>query len=222
MYRKLCVTDDGSSSIYVPHLNEYYHSLNGAINESLHVFIGAGLLTLSPKRQVFNVLEIGFGTALNVLLTEVFTRENKMINYTALEPFPLNKEEVASLNYSEVYPKISKTTLMKLHAIPFDNQYHTVTDNFRLRIFSDFVETIVFDAENYDLVYFDAFAPDIQPQVWTEEVFLKIYHTMNAGAVLCTYSAKGSLRRQMEKIGFKVERLEGFAKKREMLRAIKN
>ncbi len=220
MLRRLCVTDDGSTTIFVPQLNEHYHSLNGAVNESLHVFIKTGLLSLQQKENL-HILEIGFGTALNAALSEVFTRENKMLNYTALEPFPLNNEEIQSLNYFEVYPDISKDIFLKLHAVPFDNQYYPITDKFRLRLFAASITSMIFDDEQYDLVYFDAFAPDKQPELWTKEVFLNIYNAMKVGAVLCTYSAKGSVRRQMEAIGFKVERLEGFAKKREMLRAIK-
>lgn len=219
--RELCLTGDGSYTFYVPSLNEHYHSVNGAIGESLHVYIQAGLMPLLKHHTSINILEIGLGTALNLVLTEAFTRDNVGVYYTAIEPYPLLVEEVKGLNYSQIYPDISKEILQQTHIIPFDNQFHELRPHFKLKKNHDFLQSFEFTNDLYTLVYFDAFAPDVQSELWGEKVFENIYKSMKSGGIVCTYSAKGSVRRNMESVGFHVERLPGFAGKREMLRAQK-
>lgn len=221
MNREICLTGDGSYTLYVPSLNEHYHSLNGAIGESLHVYIQAGLMPLLKHHTSINILEIGLGTALNLVLTEAFTRNNFDVFYTAIEPYPLLSEEVNVLNYAQICPDISKDMLEKAHIIPFDNRFHELRPRFNVKKFLGYLQSFDFTNNLYDLVYFDAFAPDVQTELWEEKVFENIYKSMKSGGIICTYSAKGSVRRNMESVGFHVERLPGFAGKREMLRSQK-
>ncbi|MDY0015997.1 MAG: tRNA (5-methylaminomethyl-2-thiouridine)(34)-methyltransferase MnmD [Bacteroidales bacterium] len=221
MDRELCLTADGSYTLYVPSLNEHYHSVNGALGESLHVYIKAGLMPLLKHHASIHILEIGLGTALNLVLTEAFTRDNVEVFYTAIEPYPLLAEEVKGLNYSQIYPAMSSDILQQTHIIPFDNQFHELRPRFKLKKYLGFLQSFDCNDNKYNLVYFDAFAPDVQTELWEEKVFENLYKSMKSGGILCTYSAKGEVRRIMEKVGFKVERLTGFTGKREMLRAQK-
>ncbi len=214
------ITSDGSHTLFVPALNEHYHSVNGAINESLHVFINAGLKFSKPTN--LNILEIGFGTGLNALLSFVETGfSGKNIFYHCYEPFPLSKDVYETLNYPELikHPQALEV-FIKLHASEWDTVIE-INDNFHFQKFNDKIESAILPDNNYHLVYFDAFAPKIQPELWTEPIFSKIHKAMRAGGVLVTYSAMGMVRRNMINAGFTVERLSGAAGKREMLRALK-
>ena len=211
-------TADGSSTLYVPELDEHYHSMNGAVQESQHVYIAAGLNHYIHSSNHYNkeiqVLEFGFGTGLSAFLTTLEAEKQKMkIHYTALEKYPLSQEITNRLNYSTE----NQALFQYIHQIAWEKPV-SITPYFILqKLEIDFVD---FDFPNrYDVVYYDAFAPDKQPEVWSQELFDKLFFSMNQGGVLTTYCAKGNIRRMMQQAGFTVERISGAAGKREMLRA---
>lgn len=213
--REIIATEDGSATLFIPELNEHYHSIHGARKESMHVYIESGLKQLlnSPgvKPVQIRILEMGFGTGLNALLTLEATPD-LLVSYTAIEKYPLSADETAALNYpEEAFPR--------MHKGPWE-EFFPVTQKFRLKKLkldlSDY-ET----EERFNLMYFDAFAPDLQPDLWTAEIFSKLYTLMLPGGILTTYSAKGQVRRNMQAAGFAVERIPGPPGKREMLRARK-
>jgi len=213
---ELKLTEDGSHTLYVPELNEHYHSVFGARTESMHVFIENGLKHLNKKN--IKILEIGFGTGLNALLT-ILNKGATNIEYHSLEKYPLSAEVENSLLFSPEQTAFETDIFKRIHATPW-NQPGSVAPGFTLLKQEADLLTFHF-SDSYDLVYFDAFAPDVQPELWTEGVFQKIFSAMNSEGVITTYSAKGEVRRTLQKVGFKVERLPGPPGKREMLRGTK-
>jgi tRNA U34 5-methylaminomethyl-2-thiouridine-forming methyltransferase MnmC len=214
----LQITSDGSHTLYMPDMDEHYHSVNGAIQESEHVFIEAGLHRL-PKKEV-RVLEIGFGTGLNAFLTLLDSMQaDRHITYYSMELYPLDIALVQNLNYGKVLCAREEDMFMALHEAPW-NQSASITPNFTLHKMKGDCNQAELPNE-IDLVYFDAFAPDKQPEMWNQELFNKLYFRMNAGGILTTYCAKGAVRRTMKESGFSVERIPGPPGKREMLRATK-
>ena len=216
--RELQVTSDGSHTLYMPDMDEHYHSVNGAIQESEHVFIEAGFHRL-PKKEI-RVLEIGFGTGLNAFLTLLDSMQaDRHITYYSMELYPLDIALVQNLNYGKVLCAGEEDLFMALHEAPW-NQSASITPNFTLhKMKGDCNQAEL--PEEIDLVYFDAFAPDKQPEMWNQELFNKLYFRMNEGGILTTYCAKGAVRRTMKESGFSVERIPGPPGKREMLRATK-
>ncbi|MCD7971502.1 MAG: tRNA (5-methylaminomethyl-2-thiouridine)(34)-methyltransferase MnmD [Candidatus Azobacteroides sp.] len=209
-------TKDGSDTLYVPELNEHYHSINGARTESMHVFIKTGLKALPDSGNDIHILEIGFGTGLNVLLTCLEKPAATTVHYTSLELYPLEKELVGKLDFS--LSEEEQSLFYKMHDCDWDT-FIPVTDTFHLKKWkANFLSVKTFPVM-YDLVYFDTFAPDIQPEMWLPENFLFLYSSMKAGGILTTYCAKGQVRRNMQQAGFVVERLPGPPGKREILRA---
>ncbi len=223
MQRKIILTNDGSHSIEVPELNVIYHSIHGAIQESKHVFIQSGLLysEIFDYVGVHHVLEIGFGTGLNALLTLIEADKHKnRIYYTGIELYPLNVAEVKQLNYCEQLKMPHYQNLFeKMHQCGWDEMFE-ITNYFRLaKIKSDLLD---FTTENtFFLIYFDAFASNAHPELWTKEVFDKMYSLLLPEGILVTYCSKGDVRRAMQAAGFKVEKIPGPKGKREMIRAIK-
>jgi tRNA U34 5-methylaminomethyl-2-thiouridine-forming methyltransferase MnmC len=217
--RQIIITEDGSTTIYLPEWNEHYHSKFGAIQESRHVFIQKGLSLFS--NQKISVLEIGFGTGLNCLLTFLEAEQGKLeIEYVGVEAYPISREEVEGLNYISVLKNEKLTVIFEeLHLSPWEVK-NKISSNFSLEKREQFFQEIN-DMNRFDLIYFDAFGPQVQPELWTEVPFKKMFDTLKSGGVLVTYSARGSVRRAMQSAGFAVERLEGPPGKREMLRAIK-
>jgi tRNA U34 5-methylaminomethyl-2-thiouridine-forming methyltransferase MnmC len=224
MKRELIVTADGSHSVSVPELNVAYHSVHGAIQESMHVFIKAGLIDseIFEYIGVHQVLEIGFGTGLNALLTLIEADKHKnRIYYTALEPYPLDEAMTNQLNYCEQLnlPEY-KSRFERMHEIDWEEMYE-ITEYFRLTKRKSSIQN--FSSEDlFDIIYFDAFAPVAQSELWTKEIFDKMYTLLKSGGILVTYCSKGDVRRNMIAAGFTVEKLQGPARKREMLRARKN
>lgn len=216
---EIVATNEGIHTVYNKQVNEHYHSLNGSLQESMHVFIKNGLLTVNKNLPEIKILEMGFGTGLNAILTY---RENyvlqKHIHYTTVEAFPLPASITDKLNYFEYFGKPLQPFFQKMHDCNwFEN---VVFGDFVLhKIHADMLE-MQLDA-NYDLVYYDLFSPAHQPELWTFEVLQKIYDVCNKGAVLVTYCAKGEVKRTLEKVGFKIEALGGPKWKREMIRAVK-
>ncbi len=217
---KLILTDDGSHTIFLPHLNEHYHSTFGAVEESKHIFIDAGLKTLINSLEEINIFELGFGTGLNALLT-YFESKNTKINYTTVESNPLKKSFYNKLNFPErLNNEDSKKVFLKLHESDWNTQ-KVINKNFTLKKINEKIQNIKLPENTFDLVYFDAFAPDIQPELWTEQIFRKIASAMKTNGILLTYSAKGSVKRALKKTGFEVEGLPGPTGKREITRARK-
>lgn len=217
-------TEDGSHSLYVPSLNETYHSFHGAIRESQHVFIQKGLdhwLVENDGRNV-RILEIGFGTGLNALLSIDYALTNSVnIFYHTLEPFPLEEHIVKQLNYPAFLAGNSLEHYFK--------QIHAASWNIPVQIEPVFTiqkeltKLENFDAakESFDLVFFDAFAPNKQAELWTVEMLEKVYQHLGYGGVLVTYCAKGQLKRDLKSLGFEVETLPGPPGKKEMVRGVK-
>lgn len=223
MKREIIKTADGSSTIYLPELNEHYHSKHGAIQEAQHVFIKMGLLEVISRSNPseISILEIGFGTGLNALVTwQQILDKNIALNYTGVEAYPVLEEEIASLNFPEELNEIDGHSFFKkLHAASWE-ETHQLLENFTLTKQKKFFHEID-DKLQYDLIYFDAFGARVQPDLWTVDIFKKMYDSLIPGGILVTYAAKGSVRRAMLEVGFLVERLPGPPGKREMLRATK-
>ena len=212
-------TKDGSDTLFIPDLNEHYHSVNGAITESNHVFIQAGLKSILPHVQKLHVLEIGFGTGLNAWLTFVEAQKSKKtVYYTGIEVYPLSFEIIRQLDFS--LSSKDENHFHQFHHCEW-NVLNQLSKTFYLQKQQTDFTIVNLSNEKFDLIYFDAFAPDIQPEMWTSDNFFKLYTCLKPAGILTTYSAKGQVRRNMQQAGFTVERLPGPPGKREMLRAIK-
>lgn len=220
MKRKIITTGDGSKTIQIEDWNEQYHSIHGAVQEAYHVFIKHGLSLF--KDEPVSILEIGFGTGLNAIITAIEApKSNLTINYTGVEAYPVSLEEVSQLNYIEqLNAKESADVFTKMHKVEWELSA-AILPNFQLlKRKQDFLD--ITDEATYNLIYFDAFGARVQPELWTETVFEIMYNALKINGVLVTYAAKGSVRRAMLAVGFKVERLPGPPGKREMLRATKS
>lgn len=215
MKKELILTNDGSHSLFVKKLNETYHSIHGSIAEANHVFITNGLQF--HRKLNINILEIGFGTGLNALLT-LLNLNQKRVNYTSLEPFPISEKIYNKLNFHELL-KSDKETFTKLHNsdwevnVPFTKKFNLNKLRKKIQYFNS--------SEKFDIIYFDAFAPEKQSEMWTKEVLSKCYHFLKPKGFLVTYCAKGVVKRTLKEVGFLVESLDGPPGKREMIRAIK-
>ena len=219
MKRETIITSDGSSTIHLPEWNEQYHSKHGAIQEAIHVFIKSGLSLFS--NQKINILEIGFGTGLNSFIT--FLEAPKMnleVDYVGVEAYPVIPEEISRLNYvDELNANEYLNFFNEMHLQDWESE-NIISLIFSLTKRKQFFNEIK-DVKAFDLIYFDAFGARVQPELWTEEIFKKMFVALKDGGVLVTYSAKGSVRRAMQTVGFLVEKLPGPPGKREMLRAKK-
>lgn len=221
MQTTLEITEDGSHTLFVPLLNEHYHSTHGAIQEAEHVFIDTGFRTC-PKNEI-NVLEIGFGTGLNAFLTMLEAEKTgKKTDYTSLELYPIPVADTEKLNYPALTDVSKKDDFLKLHRAAW-GEWEQITLYFSLlKLQTDFSDPSKFKPEKtFDVIFFDAFAPEKQPDMWTQEIFNTLYNLSAPRAVLTTYCAKGAVRRMLQTAGFAVERLPGPPGKREMLRARK-
>jgi tRNA U34 5-methylaminomethyl-2-thiouridine-forming methyltransferase MnmC len=213
---EISITRDGSPTLFSMQFNEHYHSTNGAVTESMHVYINQNLV--SHFRKEISILEFGYGTGLNAVLTAKYAEENALqVTYTTLELYPLSADALAQ--YSLKLPN----GLRQLHGVicnaPWGIQYE-ISPFFSIKkLLLDFLSAL--PTQEYDSVFYDAFSPDAQPELWTESQFRRIYESCENGAVLTTYSAKGSVRRALQSSGWQVERLPGPPGKREMLRGIK-
>ena len=223
MKRKIITTRDGSTTIHLEDWNEQYHSTHGAIQEAEHVFIKTGLQhtknTFNPEQ--IHILEIGFGTGLNAFMTFLEAKKHQFfINYIGVEAYPVASAEISQLNYiSELKAEDETDIFNTMHASDWEIKT-TLTENFQLTKRQQFFDQIN-DQEIYNLIYFDAFGARVQPELWTVDIFQKMYNALQDNGVLVTYAAKGSVRRAMQEVGFTGERLPGQPGKREMLRATK-
>ena len=216
---EVVITKDGSHSIYVHELDEHYHSVHGAITESRHVFIEAGLKQF--KNRQIRILEMGFGTGLNALLTLAEANQSDIsIYYTGIEKYPLEKTIIESLNFESLTDHTVTGMLKLIHDSPW-HQDVLIKPGFILKkLQCDMHEMELID--EFDLVYFDAFAPEKQPELWTKDLFSKIFLSMKSNSILTTYSSKGMVRRNLEAAGFRVEKIPGPPGKHEMTRAYKD
>lgn len=221
MKREIIITEDGSTTIHLPEWDEQYHSKHGAIQEAYHVFIEMGFFYFLKNNNPdpLKILEIGFGTGLNTFITLIEAKKNTTkVEYTGIEAYPIETFEIEKLNYpSEL--KASSEIFSQLHLCPWEKMTE-ISKIFsvlkRKQFFSEIEET-----DAYHIIYFDAFGARVQPELWTEAIFKKMYNALKMEGVLVTYSAKGSVRRAMQEVGFTVERLPGPPGKREMLRGTK-
>lgn len=230
-YRQIVQSEDGSHTIYLPELNEHFHSVHGALQESLHVFIDQGFVGLAGKFPEMAILEVGLGTGLNCLLTWLFAVElNMRLHYTALEPFPLIPAEAAALNHPAlVAGRVARTgssggfvkeVFERIHAGPWEMPY-CLHPGFDLEKRRARVEEFEVPVSAYQLIYYDAFGPQAQPGVWEQAVFETMYAGLKPGGLLVTYSARGSVKRALKACGFSLEHPPGPKGKREMTRALK-
>jgi tRNA U34 5-methylaminomethyl-2-thiouridine-forming methyltransferase MnmC len=221
MERILIKTADGSDSLYVKDLDEHYHSIHGALQESLHVYIDAGLKHISSQSKNIDVLEIGFGTGLNALLTCIEAEKlNLNINYSSLEAYPLERDLINKLNYVECLKDEKQQAVFNLiHTCEWEKEI-TLSHHFILHKIKNTLKEIVFH-DTFNLIYFDAFGPRVQPEMWTEEIFTKLFSALKPDGCLVTYCAKGEVKRTLKKAGFILESLPGPPGKREMVRANK-
>lgn len=216
---KLEQTADGSYTLYVPELDEHYHSVKGALTESQHIFIDMGLKHSTV--QAPRILEIGLGTGLNCILSLMAAEEiRKKVYYTGIERYPLTMETVTKLDYPSLIGQERASDYFAIHEAPWGKDTE-LSHWFTLhKIEGDFTR-YVFE-KGYDIIYFDAFAPEKQPEMWEQSLFDNLYQVLNEGGILTTYCAKGVVRRMLQAAGFIVERLPGPpGGKREILRATK-
>ena len=217
MKRKLIQTSDGSHSIFAPDYDEHYHSIHGAIQESKHVFLKMGLEALEPGVNPIRIFEMGLGTGLNAVLTWEEAR-NKGINviYTAIEAFPVEKEMAMQLNYAELSGDAGFADVFeKLHSAPWNERVEIAPFFSFQKLQGKLEETDL--GTGYSLIYYDAFAPSSQPELWTVEIFEKLCAILAPGGILVTYCAKGDVRRAMLAAGLEAKRVPGPPGKREML-----
>lgn len=219
MQIEFITSKDGSHTLYLPHLKETYHSLHGAIVESKYVFIDAGLSKIAEKKEGIKVLEVGFGTGLNALLTLMLSiRESKKIYYKTLEPFPLQKEIYEKLNYLDLLNRHNlREDFFKMHEAG-DGETISLNENFIFSRYKATLENFSPSGISADVVYYDAFAPSKQPEVWSLDNLKKIRGMMNPGSILVTYCASGQFKRDLKEAGFNVEVLPGPPGKKEMTR----
>ncbi|MEP2934896.1 MAG: tRNA (5-methylaminomethyl-2-thiouridine)(34)-methyltransferase MnmD [Gilvibacter sp.] len=222
MKRSFLKTGDGSLTIHLSQWDEQYHSKHGAIAEAKHVFLKEGVAFYcahNPEVSPVRILEIGFGTGLNCFLTNIWAREHNLkVRYTGVEKFPVVATEVSQLNYAQQLDAALKE-FESLHTAPWES-WQEISKNLALFKHQNDFEKLDYDA-NFDLIYFDAFGPRVQPELWSEAIFKKMFKALAPNGVLVTYSAKGEVRRTLKNVGFTVERLPGPPFKRHMLRGVK-
>jgi len=215
----ITTTSDKSKTVYSEHFGEHYHSSFGARTESEHIFIDAGLRYKTKVKNNISIFEMGFGTGLNALMTYKYALENKLsISYFAVEAFPLSETEIKELEYPKLLEINPEIFFLMHNSKSIKNK---LSNNFCLELIRDKIENTTLKENYFDLVFYDAFSPDAQPELWTEKIFEKVYFAMKEGGVLTTYSCKGLVKRNLKRCGFSIEKLPGPPGKREFLRAFK-
>ena len=217
-------TRDGSSSLYLPDMDETYHSTHGAVTEALYVFLDKGLKCyrqLHPDHNVIKILEVGFGTGLNAWLTAIAALEDEVsIQYTTLEKFPIDRATIDQLNYTQDRSVRDSGLFGAIHEADWNGQVD-IHERFSVqKIYVD-VFDFVSQQESFNIIFFDAFAPSKQPEMWSPEVLTKMYQCLTNGGVLTTYCAQGQFKRDLKAVGFDTESLPGPPGKKEMTRGIK-
>lgn len=219
MQREIIKTEDGSTTIRIPDLEENYHSSHGAVQEAKHVFVKHGLKAIS--KDSVRVFELGFGTGLNALLSLKFGVENDInIQYFGLEAYPVDIELINELNYVEIIGEEYGEAFHKMHVATW-NKPGQISSQFELTKFEEKIEELKIDVEPFDVVYFDAFGHRAQPEMWDISVLKKMSDLLVDGGLLVTYAARGQFKRDLKSLGFEIESLPGPPGKREMTRAVK-
>ncbi len=214
---KFKTTEDGSATLYNSDIDECYHSIHGARAESMHIFIDKGLRYAEGKNKT--IMEVGFGTGLNALLTAIEAkRMNIKVTYHTAELYPISEDIIDII--AKTVAKEEAELFKKIHASEWEYTVN-ITEHFCLHKHKADIREFAFEGIDADVVYFDAFSPEKQPELWTEAVFGNVYKGMKNGGALTTYCSKGVVRRTMQSVGFRVEKLEGPAHKRHITRAIK-
>ncbi|GAB4145904.1 MAG: tRNA (5-methylaminomethyl-2-thiouridine)(34)-methyltransferase MnmD [Bacteroidia bacterium] len=221
--REIIITGDGSSSVFLPDAEEHYHSVHGAVQESRHVFLKSGLDEVLKRKKDVKIFEMGFGTGLNAFLTFFHVSETKdvTIDYYAIDAYPVEEEIWSKVNYSSAVNAEQAPALYKKMHETLWGQTVFISEKFRLNKQHATLETAQLPEHYFDLIYYDAFAPRVQPELWTTAVFQKMYSILAPGGILVTYCSKGDVRRAMLAAGLSVEKIPGPPGKREMLRAKK-
>ncbi len=210
------ITKDGSHTLYNEMAGEHYHSVFGAVQESEHIFIRAGLDAKRTSQDVLQVLEIGFGTGLNALLTLKWAEDHRQqVQYLGIEAFPLDETTYEQMNYPEIL-HIKPLLYLKMHHSTMQQQ---ITPDFSIQILHEKFQNLQPEKNRFHVIFFDAFSPDSQPEMWTEEGFRELHNALVSGGVLITYSCKGTVKRALKAAGFQLEKLPGPPGKREFLRA---
>jgi len=218
MKRELRLTSDGSPTLYVPELDETYHSMHGSVQEARHVFIENGLYFVAAELKEVNILEVGFGTGLNALLTAQYAKENALgVHYVGLEAYPVEEEIWKVMNYlDDPEAKACYTQIMELPfgvTEAYDASFTLCKLAFSIQEWAT--------TEKFDLIYYDAFGPKAQPEMWELAIFEKLYSLLNPGGAIVTYCAQGQFKRHLKSLGLRVEGLPGPPGKREMTRGVK-
>ncbi len=219
--REIIITADGSKTIHMPDWNENYHSSHGALQEAKHVFLKYGLECFKDQKEI-SIFEVGFGTGLNAILTcEAAQINTQQIHYDGLEAFPVSAVEIEALDYISLFENTEiKANYLKMHVVNWDSD-EVISPNFTLCKILQKLEEFTFEAEQYDLIYFDAFGPRTQEDMWQLAHFEKLFRALKPGGILVTYCAKGQVKRDLKAAGFEIEALPGPPGKREMTRALK-
>lgn len=218
------LTSDGTHTIHSDQFDVPYHSVHGALQETMHVFIGAGLdhfLETTSSTKSIHILEVGFGTGLNVLATLAESRNRELsVDFQTIEAYPITMETAAALNFAEHLPSIVKSDIDTIHSAEWSENISLSP----LFTFTKHRTTLeAFQSEDrFDVIYFDAFAPTAQPELWTPAILQKMYDHLNDYGILVTYCAKGQFKRDLKSVGFHVQSIPGPPRKREMTRAIKS
>jgi len=223
MKREIILTSDGSNSLFVESLNEHFHSHFGALQESEHIFICSGLC--SPELihfEKFSIFEMGLGTGLNAFLTYYHAQKlKKKVFYESVELYPVTQEEYLRLNYAQLVNEINAEAIFnKIHTCKW-NIPQSLSHNFILQKHALSILNFDFPVEKYNLIYFDAFSPKVQPELWTRALFEKLYSSLQPKGILVTYCTKGIVKNRLREVGFEIEKLPGPIGKREILRARK-
>ncbi|MEZ4799081.1 MAG: tRNA (5-methylaminomethyl-2-thiouridine)(34)-methyltransferase MnmD [Flavobacteriales bacterium] len=215
-------TGDGSHSLYLANLDETYHSRHGAMQESQFVFIQNGLEQVAKKIHSIKILEVGFGTGLNALLTwEFSTSLDLSIEYHSLETNPLSNELMTQYAIGLGWSDERIKQFLSMHSAEWEHLVK-LDNNFSLKKCKSSIQDFDPSQNSFDLIYYDAFGPRAQPEMWNKTIFMKLYDCLQSNGVFVTYCAKGQVRRDLSEVGFEMERLPGPPGKREMLRGIKS
>jgi tRNA U34 5-methylaminomethyl-2-thiouridine-forming methyltransferase MnmC len=220
MKREIVETGDGSKTIRIVDLDENYHSSHGALQEALHVFIKNGLLEFKEKSQI-SIFEMGFGTGLNAFLSAIKSSDLKLkIEYSGVEAFPVSEDEIIALEYAQLVGGENVELYKKIHSSSWEKM-NEISAFFALKKIKNQLQNLELEKESFDIIYYDAFGPRAQDEMWSVELFQKMYDSLKVGRFLVTYCAKGQVKRNMKEVGFTIEPLPGPPGKREMTRAWK-
>ena len=219
MQQKIILTKDGSETIFLPEIKETYHSKYGAIQEANHVFIKNGLNFFN--KSSLKIFEMGFGTGLNCLLSAIKASEEKvLIDYFTIEPFPVERDIINDLNYISIIGNEYFDLFNKIHDVNWESR-NIISQNFSLTKNQCTIQNYSFKKNYFDVIFYDAFGPRVQPDLWSFNILQKNYFGLRKGGILVTYCAQGQFKRNLKKIGFKVIPMPGPVGKREMTIAIK-